>query len=62
MPVLGLWGEDDAFAPPAQADLYRRHLPRGDVHVIPGAGHCLPLERPEAVTDALNHFLPVGFG
>ena len=58
-PTLVLWGEDDTFAPLAQAELYRQRLRYGEVQIVPGAGHCLPLECPAAVTDALKRFLPV---
>jgi pimeloyl-ACP methyl ester carboxylesterase len=58
IPVLALVGAEDRIAPPDNA----RHLidavgERGRLVVIPGAGHALVPEQPEAVADSVLEFL-----
>ncbi|MCA0242602.1 MAG: alpha/beta hydrolase [Proteobacteria bacterium] len=57
MPTLIAWGEDDAGAPLALADHYRSALPQARFAAFAGAGHSLPLERPQELTLALTEFL-----
>ncbi|HSJ13442.1 MAG TPA: alpha/beta fold hydrolase [Longimicrobiales bacterium] len=56
-PVLLLWGERDRFFPVAQARAAARVLPRGQLRVLPGAGHSPNWERPELVLRELEWFL-----
>jgi 2-succinyl-6-hydroxy-2,4-cyclohexadiene-1-carboxylate synthase len=56
-PVLVLVGEHDAKF----TDLGRRlvdGLPRAELVVVPGAGHSVHLEQPEATIDAITAWLP----
>ncbi|MDI6098137.1 alpha/beta hydrolase [Actinoplanes sp. NEAU-A12] len=53
MPAAVLVGSKDRLTPPACAESIARALPCADVTVVPGAGHMLPLERPEEVSAAL---------
>jgi 2-succinyl-6-hydroxy-2,4-cyclohexadiene-1-carboxylate synthase len=56
-PVLVLVGEHDAKF----TDLGRRlvdGLPRAELVVVPGAGHSVQLEQPEATVDAIAAWLP----
>jgi len=55
-PVLVLWGADDAQLPLDDAFEYTRRL-RARLRVIPGCGHLLIGERPEACRDAIETFL-----
>src|SRR3954468_25109325 len=55
-PVLVLWGAEDAQLPLDDAFEYTRRL-RARLRVIPGCGHLLIGERPEACTDAIESFL-----
>lgn len=55
-PVLVIWGERDAIAPPVALDLYRR-VRGARVEAIPDAGHTPMYERPRATIRALRPFL-----
>lgn len=58
VPVTVLAGERDVVEPP---DVLRAcllpHLPHATLTTVPGAGHLLPVEAPEAVASALGDFL-----
>ncbi|MEO6624935.1 MAG: alpha/beta hydrolase [Burkholderiaceae bacterium] len=59
MPVLALSGSDDSLCPPAcgeeiialSTDTLSRH------HVLPGAGHLLPMQAPDWCAHHIRHFL-----
>jgi pimeloyl-ACP methyl ester carboxylesterase len=55
-PVLVLWGADDAQLPIDDAFEYTRRL-RARLRVIPGCGHLLIGERPDACDRAIADFL-----
>ncbi len=48
-----LVGQDDPVTPPHLADEVRAVNPRAEVTRVPGAGHYLPLDAPQALTAAL---------
>jgi pimeloyl-ACP methyl ester carboxylesterase len=52
-PTLVLHGDQDVMSPPANAELLAREIPRAELHLVPGAGHAVPLERPEAIATLL---------
>ena len=54
--VLVLWGAEDVQLPLDDAFEYTRRL-RARLRVIPGCGHLLIGERPEACADAIERFL-----
>jgi pimeloyl-ACP methyl ester carboxylesterase len=56
-PVLALTGAEDTVTPPAAGRALAEGVPGGRFHMIPGAGHILPLEAPEAVAAHLRPFL-----
>ncbi|GGZ26125.1 hydrolase [Streptomyces olivaceoviridis] len=58
VPVAVLAGEHDKVEPPAvlRACLLP-YVPHATLTTVPGAGHLLPLEAPEAIADALVDFL-----
>jgi pimeloyl-ACP methyl ester carboxylesterase len=58
-PVLVLWGAEDVQLPLDDAFEYARRL-RGRLRVIPGCGHLLIGERPEACDRAIEDFLGGG--
>ena len=58
-PVLVLWGAEDVQLPLDDAFEYTRRL-RARLRVIPGCGHLLIGERPEACEDAIERFLGDG--
>jgi pimeloyl-ACP methyl ester carboxylesterase len=55
-PVLVLWGAEDVQLPLDDAFEYARRL-RARLRVIPGCGHLLIGERPDACADAIDTFL-----
>jgi len=55
-PALVLWGAEDVQLPLRDAFEYTRRL-RARLRVIPGCGHLLIGERPEACADAIETFL-----
>lgn len=59
VPTALIWGERDPFFPLATAERLRRAIPgaRDPVHVVRGAGHFVPEDRPEEVADAIAAFL-----
>jgi pimeloyl-ACP methyl ester carboxylesterase len=57
IPALVLVGAHDAISPPAEAQAIAARLPRGELEVIPGAGHLSNLEKPAAFTAALARLL-----
>lgn len=56
-PALLIVGEDDALAPPAEAEAMAEALSAATVVRVPEAGHLSPLEAPERVNEAVRLFL-----
>ncbi len=57
LPVLVIRGqESDTFGPASERALKRR-LPGAVTRVVPGAGHLVPLEKPEEVGSMMVEFL-----
>jgi pimeloyl-ACP methyl ester carboxylesterase len=60
-PVRLVWGSEDRETPPAVAERARLLLESAGVpvvlEVVPGAGHLLPMERPEAIRRAVEEVL-----
>jgi pimeloyl-ACP methyl ester carboxylesterase len=52
-PVTVLVGEADRLTPPAGAQALAALLPTSRVQTLPGCGHQIPLEQPQAVIDAV---------
>ncbi|GLZ30240.1 alpha/beta hydrolase [Lentzea sp. NBRC 105346] len=52
VPALVIVGEHDALTPPAKARQMADLLPNSTYREIPGAGHLVPLEAPEAFAEA----------
>ena len=57
VPVLLVWGENDAFAPVAGALRFARELPDTELVVVHGAGHFVWEDAPESCIAALTGFL-----
>jgi pimeloyl-ACP methyl ester carboxylesterase len=55
-PTLVMVGDDDLIPLAHTCSLYEA-LPRGQLAVVPGASHALPLERPELVARLIADFL-----
>ncbi|HEV2014133.1 MAG TPA: alpha/beta fold hydrolase [Candidatus Dormibacteraeota bacterium] len=56
-PTLILWGANDAFLEPRWAETLKHKLRDTTVEIIDPGGHFLPLDRPEAVVEAITRFL-----
>ena len=57
-PTLVITGGGDRLVPPANSEVLARKIPGARLLVLPGAGHCFPLEREEETVRALqDHFL-----
>ena len=56
-PTLILWGANDAFLEPAWAETLHGRLRESTVQIIDPGGHFLPLDRPDAVVEAITRFL-----
>jgi pimeloyl-ACP methyl ester carboxylesterase len=57
VPVLVVVGEEDRLTPPADSEAMVAALPNARFSRIAGAGHLVPLERPDAVAKLLVDFL-----
>ena len=53
-PLTVLVGEDDTVTPPRLAEEMKVLAPHAQLRVIPNTGHYLPLDAPQAVSDALR--------
>ena len=51
-PTTVLWPEHDPLFPPAWADRLDEFFDDYELHHLPGVGHYVPLEAPQAVADA----------
>ena len=54
-PALAIWGADDTFVPPDQAEKQKQAFPDVKVHLIKGSGHWVFMDTPERVR---NLFVP----
>ncbi|WP_245646742.1 alpha/beta fold hydrolase [Microtetraspora niveoalba] len=55
--TLVMVGEDDRVTPPEHSRRIAESLPGARLTVVPGAGHMIGFERPDAVNQALGDFL-----
>ena len=54
VPTIVLHGADDGVSPPRRSEAHMALFPPGTArHVVVGAGHFMPREKPQAVIDAL---------
>jgi pimeloyl-ACP methyl ester carboxylesterase len=59
-PTLAMWGSEDRLIPPSVGRVVVSELPRGAFVLVPGVGHALPEEAPEAFNRTLLAFLLQG--
>lgn len=57
MPTLVIWGMNDTALLPVQLDGLAEYVDDLRIVVVPGAGHFVPWEAPEAVTQAIRDFV-----
>ncbi len=48
-PTTLVWGEEDRVVPVGAAKIWQRAMPRARLVRIPGCGHCVDMEQPEAL-------------
>jgi pimeloyl-ACP methyl ester carboxylesterase len=56
VPVLILWGEEDEWIPPETGRRLQALIPHSQQQLIPGAGHFLQEDAPDAVASRLARF------
>ena len=56
-PTLIVWGEEDAIVPPVDAQKFSILIKYADVLLLKKCGHAVPLEKGEALADAIVSFL-----
>src|SRR5213078_119951 len=56
-PTLVIWGANDKFLDPEWAETLKHKLRDTTVEIIDPGGHFLPLDRPDAVVEAITRFL-----
>jgi pimeloyl-ACP methyl ester carboxylesterase len=56
-PTLVMTGERDTWSPPAQHAAIAAAIPHSELVIVPGAGHMVQLEAPDAVNAALARWL-----
>lgn len=56
VPTLVICGAEDKMTPVRYAEYFRDHIQAAQVQVVPGAGHMVMLEQPQAVADMLRDF------
>jgi pimeloyl-ACP methyl ester carboxylesterase len=57
VPVLVVWGRDDAWIPVDRAHRLQQLIPSAHLTVIEQAGHLIQLDQPEALTATLTRWL-----
>jgi pimeloyl-ACP methyl ester carboxylesterase len=57
VPTLIAVGEEDRISPPEVSEAMARQIPGARLFNVQGAGHLLPLEKPDAVNKLLHRFL-----
>ncbi len=60
VPALVLWGDDDKWVSPRDADLFTAAIPDSRKQVIPACGHLPAEEKPAATAAAIETFMSEG--
>lgn len=58
-PTLVLWGEHDHMVPRAHGETYAANIHAARLVIVPGAGHSVHVEHPEATADLVRRFLEI---
>lgn len=56
-PTMVIWGAEDAWIPLERGRRLAELIPGAGLEVIPGAGHLVHLDRPDALAEALHRWL-----
>ncbi len=57
LPTIIMYGDQDDATPPAYGQLFHRAIAGSQLHILPGAGHFIHLDRPAEVTTILEGLL-----
>ncbi len=57
LPVLVVWGTEDAWIPVDRAHRLADLIPDSELHLVPNAGHLIQLDAPEHLTAILQRWL-----
>ncbi len=55
-PALLVWGEHDRVVPRSAAAVFAARLPDARLEIVPGCGHCVEMEKPEALVRLVTTF------
>ncbi len=61
-PTLIIVGDSDAMTPPSLAEAMHQSIPGSTISIIKDAGHLSPIEQPQQVSRAIQHFLVSAVG
>lgn len=56
-PALIVWGDDDKVVPRSAGNAYVRALPHARLEIVPGCGHLIEMEKPEAFARLVTEFV-----
>ena len=56
-PSLVVWGAEDRIVPRSCGEQYARALPNARLEIVPGAGHCVAMERPAELATLIERFV-----
>jgi len=56
-PSLVVWGDDDRVTPLSAGRRYAEALPNARLEVVPNCGHCVDMEKPEALAGLVSAFI-----
>jgi len=57
VPTLIICGEEDRMTPPSYSEYLHREIAGSSLLTVPGAGHIVMMEKPEAVNEGLRGFV-----
>lgn len=57
VPTCVICGQDDQITPPRFSQYLADHIAKAELHILPGAGHMIMLEKPDKVAEVLEDFL-----
>lgn len=57
VPALVVAGDQDGFTPPSLSREMAKEIPGAELFMVPGGSHTAPIERPEAVCQAIVSFV-----
>ena len=56
-PALVVWGDDDRVVPQSAARRWLEALPNARLEIVEACGHCVDMERPEALAKLVTTFI-----